>query len=177
MTVPAEKQVSLLSTRFEPLLSRHPTNPILTSKDWPYPINSVFNAGATLLADGTTLLAASQGDGQGNPGAIYFSTNFGVNWFQTSAPGQPWLSVACSADATRMAALTQDLPGGSTFISTNLGVSWTQSLTPAGPWQSLALSADGRSLLGLGAQGLYALGSSNQAPVKMNTPRLNIGHF
>ena len=49
MTVPAEKQVSLLSTRFEPLLHRHPTNPILTSKDWPYPINSVFNAGATLL--------------------------------------------------------------------------------------------------------------------------------
>ena len=45
MTVPAEKEASLLSTRFEPLLHRHPTNPILTSKDWPYPINSVFNAG------------------------------------------------------------------------------------------------------------------------------------
>jgi predicted GH43/DUF377 family glycosyl hydrolase len=56
MTVPAEKQVSLLRTRFEPLLLRHPKNPILTSKDWPYPINTVFNAGATLLADGTTLL-------------------------------------------------------------------------------------------------------------------------
>ena len=54
MTVPAEKQVTLPSTRFEPVLLRHPTNPILTSKDWPYPINSVFNAGATLLADGTT---------------------------------------------------------------------------------------------------------------------------
>ena len=52
MTVPVEKQVSVLGTRFEPLLLRHPTNPILTSKDWPYPINSVFNAGATLLADG-----------------------------------------------------------------------------------------------------------------------------
>jgi predicted GH43/DUF377 family glycosyl hydrolase len=46
----------MLSTRFEPLLVRHSANPILTSKDWPYPINSVFNAGATLLADGTTLL-------------------------------------------------------------------------------------------------------------------------
>ena len=40
----------------EPLLHRHPSNPILTSKDWPYPINSVFNAGATRLEDGTTLL-------------------------------------------------------------------------------------------------------------------------
>jgi hypothetical protein len=36
MTVPAEKQASLLSIRFEPPLLRHPTNPILTSKDWPY---------------------------------------------------------------------------------------------------------------------------------------------
>ena len=26
----------------EPLLHRHDANPILTSKDWPYPINSVF---------------------------------------------------------------------------------------------------------------------------------------
>ena len=40
----------------EPLLHRHPSNPILTSKDWPYSINSVFNAGATLLDDGSTLL-------------------------------------------------------------------------------------------------------------------------
>ncbi|HEV2172154.1 MAG TPA: hypothetical protein VGR71_01230, partial [Nitrospira sp.] len=65
MTVPAEKQTSLLSTRFEPLLHRHPTNPILTSKDWPYPINSVFNAGATLLADGTTLLLCRVEDRRG----------------------------------------------------------------------------------------------------------------
>ena len=56
MSVPVEKRVSLLGTRYDPLLLRHPANPILTSKDWPYPINSVFNAGATLLADGTTLL-------------------------------------------------------------------------------------------------------------------------
>ena len=65
MTVPAEKPVSLLSTRFEPLLHRHPANPILTSKDWPYPINSVFNAGATLLADGTTLLLCRVEDRRG----------------------------------------------------------------------------------------------------------------
>ena len=39
-----------------PLIHRHPGNPILTRKDWPYPCNSVFNAGATRLSDGTTLL-------------------------------------------------------------------------------------------------------------------------
>lgn len=38
------------------LFERHPDNPILTAADWPYTINSVFNAGATLLPDGTTLL-------------------------------------------------------------------------------------------------------------------------
>ncbi len=65
MSVPVEKQASLLSTRFEPLLHRHPANPILTSKDWPYSINSVFNAGATLLADGTTLLLCRVEDRRG----------------------------------------------------------------------------------------------------------------
>jgi hypothetical protein len=39
----------------ETLLHRHPKNPILTAADWPYGINTVFNAGATLLPDGTTL--------------------------------------------------------------------------------------------------------------------------
>jgi predicted GH43/DUF377 family glycosyl hydrolase len=39
-----------------PLFIRYPGNPILSRKDWPYPINSVFNAGAVLLPDGDTLL-------------------------------------------------------------------------------------------------------------------------
>ena len=43
----------------------HPANPILTGKDWPYSINSVFNAGATLLADGTTLLLCRVEDRRG----------------------------------------------------------------------------------------------------------------
>ncbi|MDR3762701.1 MAG: glycosidase [Acidobacteriota bacterium] len=49
----------------ESLLHRHPSNPILTRKDWPYPINSVFNPGATLLADGTTLLLCRVEDRRG----------------------------------------------------------------------------------------------------------------
>src|ERR1700733_14628603 len=47
------------------LLQRHPANPILESKDWPYPINSVFNAGATLLPDGSTLLLCRVEDRRG----------------------------------------------------------------------------------------------------------------
>ncbi|CAN5523786.1 glycosidase [soil metagenome] len=38
------------------LFQRYPHNPILTASDWPYPVNTVFNAGATRLKDGTTLL-------------------------------------------------------------------------------------------------------------------------
>jgi predicted GH43/DUF377 family glycosyl hydrolase len=38
------------------LFTRHTSNPILSRENWPYPINSVFNAGAVRLADGDTLL-------------------------------------------------------------------------------------------------------------------------
>ena len=47
------------------LLHRHRANPILSSKDWPYRINSVFNAGATLLPDGSTLLLCRVEDRRG----------------------------------------------------------------------------------------------------------------
>lgn len=39
-----------------PLFTRHPGNPILSQKDWPYRVNSVFNAAAVRLPDGDTLL-------------------------------------------------------------------------------------------------------------------------
>ncbi len=40
----------------KPLFIRHPGNPILSRKHWPYPVNSVFNAGAVRLENGETLL-------------------------------------------------------------------------------------------------------------------------
>ena len=50
----------------EPLLQRHGKNPILTAADWPYPVHTVFNAGATLLQDGTTLLLCRVEDRRGH---------------------------------------------------------------------------------------------------------------
>lgn len=47
------------------LMHRHKSNPILTSSDWPYPVNSVFNAGATRLPDGKTLLLCRVEDRSG----------------------------------------------------------------------------------------------------------------
>ena len=48
------------------LFRRHKRNPILTAADWPYPVNSVFNPGATLLPDGTTLLLCRVEDRRGH---------------------------------------------------------------------------------------------------------------
>lgn len=39
------------------LFHRHEGNPILTARDWPYPVNTVFNAGACRLGEETVLLA------------------------------------------------------------------------------------------------------------------------
>jgi beta-1,2-mannobiose phosphorylase / 1,2-beta-oligomannan phosphorylase len=39
------------------LFHRHPSNPILTAEDWPYPVNAVFNPAAAAVNGGITLLA------------------------------------------------------------------------------------------------------------------------
>jgi predicted GH43/DUF377 family glycosyl hydrolase len=48
-----------------PLLTRYSQNPILSREHWPYPINSVFNAGAVRLANGDTLLLCRVEDRRG----------------------------------------------------------------------------------------------------------------
>lgn len=52
--------------QYETLFHRHPKNPILTAADWPYPAHTVFNPGATRLADGTTLLLCRVEDRRGH---------------------------------------------------------------------------------------------------------------
>jgi len=48
------------------LFQRDERNPILTAAQWPYPVNSVFNPGAALLPDGTTLLLCRVEDRRGH---------------------------------------------------------------------------------------------------------------
>lgn len=63
-TVPSLPQTS--DTRAEvSLFTRYSGNPILSGKDWPYLINSVFNAGAVRLPDGDTLLLCRVEDRRG----------------------------------------------------------------------------------------------------------------
>jgi predicted GH43/DUF377 family glycosyl hydrolase len=54
-----------MNNKHTELFHRNKLNPILTADNWPYPINSVFNAGATLLPDGTTLLLCRVEDRRG----------------------------------------------------------------------------------------------------------------
>jgi predicted GH43/DUF377 family glycosyl hydrolase len=55
----------VIGRRSDSLLVRHPKNPILTSTDWPYPANTVFNPGATMLPGGHTLLLCRVEDYRG----------------------------------------------------------------------------------------------------------------
>jgi predicted GH43/DUF377 family glycosyl hydrolase len=54
------------TSSYEELFHRHSTNPILTASNWPYPAHSIFNPGATLLPDGTTLLLCRVEDRRGH---------------------------------------------------------------------------------------------------------------
>lgn len=64
------------------LFQRHPKNPILSASDWPYGINSVFNAGATLLPDGTTLLLCRVEDRRGHSHLCVARSKNGVDGWE-----------------------------------------------------------------------------------------------
>ena len=71
-------------------LSAFKHNPILTAADWPYPVNSVFNPGATLLPDGTTLLLCRVEDRRGHSHLCVARSANGIdNWQIDSRPTLP----------------------------------------------------------------------------------------
>jgi len=69
------------------LFYRHKFNPILSAADWPYAVNSIFNPGATLLPDGTTLLLCRVEDRKGHSHlTVARSHNCIDNWRIESRP-------------------------------------------------------------------------------------------
>ena len=73
--------------RTSSLIERHPNNPILTAANWPYQCNTVFNPGATLLSDGTTLLLCRVEDMRGHSHLTVARSKDGVsNWEIDSEP-------------------------------------------------------------------------------------------
>ncbi len=71
-----------MSKQHPQLFHRHKLNPILTADDWPYPIHSVFNPGATLLPDGTTLLLCRVEDRRGHSHLSVARSANGVDGWQ-----------------------------------------------------------------------------------------------
>jgi predicted GH43/DUF377 family glycosyl hydrolase len=68
-------------TRTSTLIERHPNNPILTADDLPYRANTIFNPGATMLPDGTTLLLCRVEDMRGHSHLTVARSKDGVsNW-------------------------------------------------------------------------------------------------
>src|ERR1700741_2533515 len=72
---------------YETLFHRHNQNPILTADDWPYAVHTVFNAGATRLSNGTTLLLCRVEDRRGISHLCAARSENGVaGWFIDEEP-------------------------------------------------------------------------------------------
>ena len=78
-----------MSNHYPELFHRHRSNPILTANDWPYPAHSVFNAAATRLPDGTTLLLCRVEDRRGHSHLCAARSQNGIDNWQIDA--QPTL--------------------------------------------------------------------------------------
>ena len=77
----------MLLHRYETLFHRHDANPILKAADWPYPAHTVFNAGATRLRDGTTLLLCRVEDRRGHSHLCAARSRNGIDgWTIDAAP-------------------------------------------------------------------------------------------
>jgi len=75
---------------YETLFHRCPVNPILTAADWPYPVHTVFNPGATRLPDGTTLLLCRVEDRRGHSHLCAARSVNGVDgWVVDAEPTLP----------------------------------------------------------------------------------------
>lgn len=70
-----------MNPQYPELFRRCKNNPILTANDWPYPVHSVFNPGAVVLTDGTTLLMCRVEDRRGHSHLCAARSENGIdNW-------------------------------------------------------------------------------------------------
>jgi photosystem II stability/assembly factor-like uncharacterized protein len=99
--------------------------------------------GVACSADGRRLVAVNaQEFAPPVSSGIFLSDDGGSTWTLGNAPGNMWLSVACSADGTTMAAV-----GPAVYVSTNSGATWYPTASPSGSYISIACSADGTRLI------------------------------
>jgi predicted GH43/DUF377 family glycosyl hydrolase len=128
------------------LFQRHPANPILSSKDWPYALNTVFNPAAVLLPDGVTLLLCRVEDLRGHSHLCAARSVNGVDGWQIDP--QPTLlpdvaahpEEAWGIEDARVVYLPELAQYAITYTS----------YSRRGPGVSLALTADFRQFERLG---------------------------
>lgn len=100
-----------------------------------------------ISADGQTIVIAE------SVGLIHISTNAGSTWTSTGSPRTNWYVAACSADGTRIAAITGS-EVAKLFLSTNCGSSWEVTVLPSGWRTGVDLSADGTQIVVAGGRAL-----------------------
>ena len=71
-----------MNQHHETLFTRDRRNPILTAADWPYPVNTIFNPGATLLPNGRTLLLCRVEDCRGHSHLCVARSKNGVDGWE-----------------------------------------------------------------------------------------------
>jgi len=88
---------------------------------------------------------------------------FAQTWTQTSAPNSFWLSIASSADGSKLVAFSHGPGSGTIYTSTNSGVTWTSNRAAMNDQVllSIASSADGSKLAAAVAGGGQIYTSTN----------------
>jgi hypothetical protein len=104
--------------------------------------------------------------------SLLFSTGaIAQGWVQTSAPSKSWISIACSADGSRLAAANST----SIYSSTDFGATWATNHVPNLSWSSVAMSADGSRLVAATLGWVYVSTNSGVAWYTNNVP--NYGYY
>ncbi len=127
-------------------------------------------------ADGTRLVT---GTSDQSAGAVYVSTNSGVDWAPGGAPLASWSALASSADGRKLLATARDT--GRIYISSNGGASWSQTAAAANEWNSIACSADASVLVactkGEYSPALVCTSKDSGATWQTNLPMSSTIHF
>lgn len=128
------------------LFKRYESNPILTAQDWPYPVNSVFNAAAALV-EGTTILLVRVEDFRGISHLTVARSNDGIGGWEIDAyptfepAPEEWPEEIWGIEDPRLTWLER---------RSEWAVAYT-SYSRAGPLVSLATTKDFRDFQRLGA--------------------------
>jgi len=76
-------------------------------------------------------------------GSIYTSSDYGVNWTQTSAPSASWFSITSDSTGQYLAAVINN---GSIYTSSDYGSTWIQTSAPSAQWNSITSNSTGQYL-------------------------------